>query len=298
MAHIGFIGLGHMGLPMAERLLRAGHEVIGFDLTASAMQALKMAGGRVAGNLREAALNQDIVMTMLQTGAQVKAVCCDKSGLFQTMLPGTVLIDCSTIDIETTRFLHEQAVSKKLSMLDAPVSGGVSGAEQGRLTFMVGGALPVFERVKSVLACMGKQVIYAGDAGSGMAAKICNNMILGVSMIATAEAFLVAEKLGLSALKLHEIVSQASGRTWVMEQYVPVPGILPNVPANQDYQPGFTSKMMLKDLSLAGDAAEYLGIHAGMTAFARALYDEAMSAIGDLDFSAIITFIQQQSNKS
>jgi 3-hydroxyisobutyrate dehydrogenase len=297
MAHIGFIGLGHMGMPMAERLLKAGHEVIGFDRESAAMSALKAAGGRVASSIKEVALKQDVLITMLQTGEQVKNVCCGESGIFQVMQPGTLYIDCSTIDVETTRFVHLEAEKAKLFMVEAPVSGGVSGAVKARLTFIVGGEVLSFEKAKPILSSMGEVIIHAGPSGSGAAAKICNNMILGVSMIAAAEAFLLAEKLGLSAKKLHEVAAQASGNSWVMSTYLPVPDVLPDVPANRDYQAGFTSAMMLKDLCLAGDAAEASGVKAGMGSSARALYTEASEMIGDLDFSAVIKFIRSQSVK-
>ena len=297
MAHIGFIGLGHMGLPMAERLLKAGHEVIGFDLESSPMSALKASGGRVAATLQAAAVKQDVVITMLQTGSQVKAVCCGEAGVFQTMSPGTLFIDCSTIDVEASRFVHQAAEEAKLFMVDAPVSGGVAGAVDARLTFMVGGSESAFQKAETILSGMGEVIVHAGAPGSGVAAKICNNMILGISMTGVSEAFLLAEKLGLSAQKLHEISSQASGDCWVMDTYVPVPDVLPDVPANRDYQAGFTSAMMLKDLCLAGDAAEALGVKAGLCSAARALYDEASESIHDLDFSAIIKFIQSSSTK-
>jgi 3-hydroxyisobutyrate dehydrogenase len=298
MAHIGFIGLGHMGLPMAQRLLSAGHEVIGFDKETEPMKALKEAGGRVASNLHEAAEKQDVVLSMLQTGEQVKAVCLGDAGVFQVMRPGTLFIDCSTIDVETSRLVHREAGECKLFMVDAPVSGGVLGACEARLTFMVGGDETAFQKAEPILKCMGEVVVHAGSAGSGEAAKICNNMILGVSMIAVSEAFLLAEKLGLSAQKLHEISSQASGKSWVMNTYVPVPDVLPNVPAMRDYEPGFTSTMMLKDLCLAEEAAVSSGVKTRMGVSARALYDEASDMVGDLDFSAIIRFIQSQGQAS
>jgi 3-hydroxyisobutyrate dehydrogenase len=298
MAHIGFIGLGHMGLPMALRLLKTGHEVIGFDCEPAPMRALKAAGGRVAANLKEVASKQDLLITMLQTGEQVKNVCCGEGGVFQAMSSGTLYIDCSTIDVETTRLIHLAAEDAKLFMVEAPVSGGVAGALDARLTFMVGGSSVSFEKAKPILSQMGEIIIHAGPSGSGAAAKICNNMILGVSMIAASEAFLLAEKLGLSAQKLHEISSQASGYSWVMNTYVPVPDVLPDVPANRNYQAGFTSAMMLKDLCLAGDAAEATGVKAGMGAFARALYDEASEEIGALDFSAIFKIIKNQCEKT
>lgn len=297
MAHIGFVGLGHMGLPMAERLLAAGHEVIGYDRASEPMRALKAAGGRIAANLEEVASKQDVVITMLQTGEQVESVCYGEQGLFHTMRPGTLFIDCSTIDVETTRAVHLKAEAAQLFMVEAPVSGGVAGAVDARLTFMVGGETEAFQKALPILECMGQKVMHMGASGRGAAAKICNNMILGVSMVAVSEAFLLAEKLGLDAQKLHDIVTEASGNCWVMQTYVPVPNVLPDVPANHDYTPGFTGAMMLKDLSLAGDAAEALGVKASMGALARALYDEAKDNLGEQDFSAIIQHIQSEEMK-
>ncbi|MDF1677388.1 MAG: 3-hydroxyisobutyrate dehydrogenase [Legionellaceae bacterium] len=297
MAHIGFIGLGHMGLPMAACLLKAGHDVIGFDLDMTAMHALKGLGGRTASSLEEVSSKQDVLITMLQTGEQVKTVCCGDTGIFHAMSAGTLFIDCSTIDIDTSRMLHKEAEHSNVFMVDAPVSGGVAGAMGAQLTFIVGGAQAAFDKASSILSAMGTTVIHAGTAGSGVAGKICNNMVLGISMIAVSEAFLLAEQLGLSAAKLHEISSQASGDCWVMDKYVPVPDVLPDVPANCAYEPGFTSQMMLKDLCLAGDAAEALGVMTGMGAAARTLYDEASETIGSLDFSAIIQFIRSQGKK-
>lgn len=297
MAHIGFVGLGHMGLPMAEHLLQAGHEVVGFDLDPGPMRRLKAAGGRVAANLEAVASRQDVVITMLQTGEQVRSVCCGDKGLFKTMSPGTLFIDCSTIDVESARAIHLHAEKARLFMVDAPVSGGVAGAMNARLTFMVGGTENAFQKAETILACMGKKMIHAGSAGSGVAAKICNNMMLGISMIAASEAFLLADKMGLSAAKLHEIVTQASGQCWVMDNYVPVPGVLPDVPANRHYEAGFTSAMMFKDLVLAGDAAEELGVKADLCSAARALYSEASKQMNDLDFSSIIEFLRAQNIK-
>lgn len=297
MARIGFIGLGHMGLPMAKRLLKAGHEVVGFDRATEPMRALKEAGGRTAGNLVQAATKQDVVITMLQTGDQVRSVCLEDEGLFQQMSAGALYIDCSTIDVDTSRAVHLEAKAAKVFMADAPVSGGVAGAEAGTLAFMLGGEEAVFEKAHAVLSHMGKTVLHLGPAGSGVAAKVCNNMILGISMIGVSEAFLLAEKLGLDAKKLHEIVTQSSGDCWVMSKYVPVPGVLPDVPANADYSPGFSGAMMLKDLRLAKEAAESSGVYAGIGAYAMALYEEASGEIGELDFSAIIKYIKMRSFK-
>ena len=295
MAHIGFIGLGNMGLPMALSLLKAGHEVIGFDREQAPMRALKEAGGRVASTLPKTAEKQDIVITMLQTGEQVESVCLGDQGLFAVMSAGTLFIDCSTISVEASRAVHVQADLAKIFMVDAPVSGGVAGAKNARLTFIVGGSEQAFQKAEPILAHMGHSVLHMGAASSGAAGKICNNMILGVSMVAVSEAFLLAEKLGLSPQKFHELASQASGQCWVVDTYVPVPDVLPDVPANHDYKPGFTSGMMLKDLRLAEEAACREGVHAGMGASARAIYEDADATNRDLDFSSIIRFIRSLS---
>ncbi|MDF1683963.1 MAG: 3-hydroxyisobutyrate dehydrogenase [Legionellaceae bacterium] len=297
MAHIGFVGLGNMGLPMAISLLKAGHKVMGFDREQAPMRVLQEAGGYLASTLQDAALNQDVVITMLQTGEQVESVCLGELGLFATMSPGTLLIDCSSIRVEASRAVHAEADRAKILMVDAPVSGGVAGATDARLTFMVGGSEQAFQKAKPILVHMGHSVLHMGEASSGAAGKICNNMILGVSMIAVSEAFLLAEKLGLSAQKFHELVSQASGQCWVTNNYLPVPGVLPDVPAEHDYKPGFTSAMMLKDLRLAEEAATHEGLHVGMGASARALYEDANEENRDLDFSSIIRFIRNSSIK-
>jgi len=295
MAHIGFIGLGNMGLPMALSLLKAGHEVIGFDREKAPMGALKEAGGRVAASVTEVAAKQDVVITMLQTGEQVTSVCLGEQGLLALMSAGTLFIDCSTISVDVSRAVHAEAERAKIFMVEAPVSGGVAGATDARLTFIVGGSEQAFQKAEPILATMGHTVLHMGEAGSGAAGKICNNMILGVSMIAVSEAFLLAEKLGLSAQKFHELARQASGQCWVVDTYVPVPDVLPDVPANHDYEPGFSSAMMLKDLRLAEDAAHDKGVHAEMGGAARALYEAADDTHRDLDFSSIIRFIRNRS---
>lgn len=291
--NIGWVGLGHMGLPMAMNLLKKGHTVTGFDLQARAMMALVEAGGNAAENLQQVALKQDVIITMLQTGQQVQDVCFGEEGLFATANSGSIFIDCSSIDVEQSRAIYYAALEHHLIAVDAPVSGGVKGASSASLTFMVGGTSQAFQEVQPILACMGKTIIHTGLAGSGQAAKICNNMILGVSMIAVSEAFVLAEQLGLSAQKLHEVVTQSSGRCWVMEQYVPVSGVLDNVPANHAYQAGFTAAMMLKDLNLSQQLAHQHDIKTPLSAQAQALYqqlhDEGMSA---LDFSAVIKLCQ------
>jgi 3-hydroxyisobutyrate dehydrogenase len=289
MASIGFVGLGHMGLPMAINLLKAGHTVSGYDLQKSTFEPFGEAGGIVTATLHELAYGKDILITMLQTGQQVWDVCCANQGLYSNAAPHTLHIDCSTIDVETSRRLHQQASEKQIIMIDAPVSGGVAGAVAATLTFMVGGEEAAFRRAKPILSDMGKKIYHTGEVGNGQAAKICNNMILGMSMIGVSEAFLLAEKLGLSAHKLLDVVNNASGRCWVTTHYPPVPNLLPDVPANHDYQPGFAAAMMLKDLLLSQQSAKDAGLTTPLAAKATSIYQQFIeSGHGDLDFSAII----------
>lgn len=289
MANIGFVGLGHMGLPMAINLIKAGHHVTGYDVQPEAMLALTQAGGHSTSQLATLAKTNQILITMLQTGQQVTSVCCGEQGLYAHASPKTLHIDCSTIDVPTAQAIHNAAQQCQLLTVDAPVSGGVSGAKAGTLTFMVGGDTDAYEAAYPILETMGKLIIPTGHTGSGQAAKMCNNMILGISMIAVAEGFSLAEQLGLSPQKLHEVVTHASGQCWVMNQYVPVPGVLDNVPANHDYQAGFSLAMMLKDLRLSQHAAEQTGLQTPIAQLATQMYEEAQNAgLGSLDFSAII----------
>lgn len=293
MAKIGFIGLGHMGLPMAINLVKAGHQVTGFDLQAQALTQLTEAGGIAASTLADAAKNQDLFITMLQTGQQVESVCLGEQGLFAAATPDTLFIDCSSIDVNSSRALYQQALNHRLVPLDAPVSGGVAGASAGTLTFMVGGESEALEKARPILEIMAKKIIHTGPAGSGQAAKICNNMILGISMIAVSEAFVLGEHLGLSPEKLFEVVTNSSGQCWSMSQYTPVPNIIPNCPANNHYQPGFSVAMMLKDLNLSQNCAKSVGLKTPLGATATKLYEQfSESGQGQLDFSAIIKAIE------
>jgi len=295
MLTIGFIGLGHMGLPMALNCLKNGYKVIGYDLQAQAIEALKIQGGAASSSLAEVAKNSNILITMLQNGAQVKSVTDGPDGLFANAAPKTVYLDCSTIDVESAHAVHNNALKYNIIALDAPVSGGVAGAISGGLTFMVGGEVTAFEKAQSILQCMGKTIIHAGKAGSGQAAKICNNMILGVSMIAVSEAFVLAKHLGLEPKKLQEVVHSASGQCWTIDKYVPVPDVLDNVPANNHYEPGFTAAMMLKDLRLSQLCAQQSNLYLAMANKAQQLY-EAFVASGqeNKDFSAIITTLTKK----
>lgn len=290
--NIGFVGLGHMGLPMAGNLIKAGHRVVGYDVLPEASAALSQQGGVAVSSLAQAAEGSDVLITMLQTGQQVLHVCQGQSGLFQHAKKDALFIDCSTIDVAASRAVHEKAKAAHLAVVDAPVSGGVAGAAAGVLTFMVGGEDDAFSRAQPILSAMGSKIIHTGGAGSGQAAKICNNMILGVSMIAISEAFVLAEQLGLSPQKLFEVVTNASGQCWAMSKYVPVPYVLDNVPANKDYQPGFAATMMLKDLLLSQDAAHGAHIHTVLGGKAADLYQTLINqGLGHLDFSAIIKLI-------
>jgi 3-hydroxyisobutyrate dehydrogenase len=294
MARIGFIGLGNMGLPMALNLIKAGHQLDGFDLQPAAVDGLIAAGGSAAGTIDAVAAQADIVVTMLPAGQHVRAVYLDTGGVLQNAKAGTLLIDCSTIDVESARAVASAAEAKGLPMIDAPVSGGVSGAQAATLTFMVGGSESAFAQAKPLLEAMGKTIVHAGGSGNGQAAKICNNMILGVSMIAVSEAFLLAEKLGLDAQRLFDISSKSSGQCWSMTSYCPVPGPVPTSPANRDYQAGFTAAMMLKDLQLAQDAARGAAVATPMGAGAAAVYERFVQD-GDgagFDFSGIIRFLR------
>ena len=293
MTQIGFIGLGNMGLPMAQNLMKAGHGVIGFDIEKSAGERFGSAGGVAATAIDVACAGAEVVITMLPSGRDVREAYLAQGGVLASAPDGTLLIDCSTIDVESARAVAAAAAVNGLAMADAPVSGGVAGAQAGTLTFMVGGSEQAFERARPVLAHMGKTIVHAGSSGTGQAAKICNNMILGVSMIAVSEAFLLAEKLGLDAQKLFEIVSQSSGQCWSLTNYCPVPGPVPTSPANRDYQAGFTATMMLKDLKLAQTAAKAAAVRAPMGAGAAALYRLFVEqGHGAVDFSGIIKMLR------
>ena len=293
MAKIGFIGLGNMGLPMAQNLLKAGHAVAGFDVKEDAMEKLAAAGGRAVRSLAETCTDAEIVITMLPAGEQVREVYLEGDGVLSAVAPGTLLIDSSTIDVETARAVEHAAQERGLAMVDAPVSGGVAGAQAATLTFMVGGSEEAFARARRVLEQMGKTIVHAGGAGNGQAAKICNNMVLGASMIVVSEAFLLAEKLGLDAQKLFDISSNSSGQCWSMTSYCPVPGLVPTSPANRDYQPGFTAAMMLKDLKLSQGAARATRATTPLGAGATAVYERFVDSGGAVvDFSGIIRYLR------
>ena len=293
MASVGFIGLGNMGAPMMRNLLKAGHAVKAFDLSESARNAAKDAGASPAASAQDAARDVQVVVTMLPAGAHVKSVMLGEAGLFAVASPGTLFIDSSTIDVATARLVAEEAAKAGHKMIDAPVSGGVGGAEAGTLTFMVGGPDAAFAAAKPFLEVMGKTIVHAGGPGNGQAAKICNNMLLGISMIGTCEAFALAEKLGLEHQKLFDIASKSSGQNWSMTTYCPVPGPVPTSPANRDYKAGFAAAMMLKDLKLAVEAAQASGATVPLGAEATQLYSMMVGAgEGGLDFSGIIHMLR------
>ena len=291
MTDIGFIGLGNMGGPMLANLLEAGHTVKAFDLSAEAMARAAEAGAQTTNDAASACRGVDIVVTMLPEGRHVRAVYTES--VLDNAEDGTLLIDCSTIDVATARAVAAMAQEKGFEMLDAPVSGGVGGAEAGTLTFMVGGSADGFARGKPILDIMGGNIVHTGGSGNGQVAKICNNMILGATMIAVSESFVMADKLGLDAQTLYDICSTSSSSCWALNTYCPVAGPAPGSPANRDYEAGFTAAMMLKDLRLAQGAAQDADTATPMGAAAEALYALFCNSSDEsLDFSAIINMIR------
>jgi 3-hydroxyisobutyrate dehydrogenase len=292
MTRIAFLGLGHMGLPMAVNLVRAGHDVHGFDLVPAAIDAARAAGIPVASSGADAVADAEVVITMFPAGKHVITAYRDE--LLAAAPSGTLFIESSTIAVDEARTAHEMAVAAGHRNVDAPVSGGVVGAENGTLAFMVGGSDEDFAAALPLLEAMGKRIVHCGGPGLGQAAKVCNNMILAVSQIAVAEAFVLGERLGLEHQALFDVVSQASGQCWSITTNCPVPGPVPTSPANRDYQPGFAGALMAKDLGLALQAIDQTGTDARMGRLAQQLY--AAFAEGDgaaRDFSGIITDIRE-----
>jgi 3-hydroxyisobutyrate dehydrogenase len=290
MAKIAFIGLGHMGGGMAPNLAKAGHEVRAFDLSEDALKRAVDRGCTAAASAAEACKDVDAVVTMLPAGKHVAEIY--RSSVFKAVPKTAVLMDCSTIDIATARTVEDEAKAAGLTMVDAPVSGGIAAAEGGTLTFMVGGSGEGFARAKPFLEAMGKAVIHAGGPGSGQAAKICNNMLLGATMAATCETFVLAEKLGLDLKTFYDIASKASGQSWSMTSYCPVPGVGPETPADRGYEGGFAAALMLKDLKLAMEAAQQAGAYTPMGGEAEELYQRFVDLGGGTkDFSGIIKMI-------
>ena len=295
MAEITFIGLGNMRLPMAMNLLKNGHSVTGFDLAEDQVKILTNAGGKSTNDINKTIQTSDAVITMLPSGKIVKSIFFGDNGIINNAPKNLLLIDSSTIDVETAREVSKEAISKNLRIVDAPVSGGVGGAQAGTLTFMVGGEKESFDSAKEFLDIMGGNIIYAGLSGNGQAAKICNNMLLGISMIGTAEAFNLAENLGLDAQTFFDISSTASGQCWSMTSYCPVPGPVPSSPANNDYKPGFSSALMLKDLRLSQEAASMTTSATPLGANATSIYEEIENlGQANIDFSGVIKLLQNK----
>lgn len=290
MAKIGFIGLGNMGAPMAANLVKAGHEVCGFDLSADALAAGREAGCEIGTSADEAARGKDVIITMLPAGAHVLAV---YDEIESSVKPGCLMIDCSTIDIESAQKAHAMAAGYGALSVDAPVSGGIMGAVNGTLTFMAGGEDAALDAAEPILDPMAGRVVRCGQGTAGQAAKVCNNMILAITMIGTSEAFEMGRRLGLTDQALFDVVSTASGQSWSTTTYCPVPGPVPTSPANNDYKPGFAAELMLKDLGLSQQAAEQTGAFTPLGAMATDLYRQFCErGHAGLDFSGIIQMMQ------
>ena len=291
MAAIAFIGLGNMGGPMASNLVRAGHAVAGYDLSPAALEAARAAGIRVAASAAEAASGAEVVVTMLPAGAHLVAAY--EGGLVAAAPAGALFIDSSTVDVASSRRAHDLATAAGMMAVDAPVSGGVGGAEAGTLTFMAGGSVEALERARPLLAAMGRRVVACGGPGAGQAAKMCNNMILGIAMIGISEAFVLAEKLGLDHQALFDVASTSSGQCWALTNHCPVPGPVPTSAANAGYKPGFATALMLKDLTLARDAAEAAGADTALGRHAQEIFARfAASGGAALDYSAVIEAVR------
>ncbi len=296
MATIAFIGLGNMGGPMAANLVRAGHKVVAFDLVATSRDQAQKDGAAIAESSVAAVKGAEIVITMLPAGKHVLSVWND---VVPAMTKGTLIIDCSTIDVESSKQAHALAAKHGVNSVDAPVSGGTGGAKGATLTFMCGGEEKAFAAARPILEKMGKKIVHCGAAGAGQGVKICNNMILAISMIGVSEGFSLAEKLGLSHQALFDVVSTSSGQCWAMTSYCPVPGPVPASPANNDYKPGFATALMLKDLTLAQDAAKTAGAATPLGKQAQEMYKTFdASGHGGMDFSGIIQHVRSLSGKS
>jgi 3-hydroxyisobutyrate dehydrogenase len=296
MATIGFIGLGNMGAPMAANLAKAGHRVTGYDVNAAAVQALSSAGVQQAQSAAEATRDADVVITMLPAGEHVREVWLNQGGLIDAVKGATpLLIDCSTIDVESARTVTEAARVAGFDMLDAPVSGGVGGATAATLTFMVGGSEAAFARGSPVLQAMGKNIVHAGGPGAGQAAKICNNMMLAINMVGVSEGFLLARNLGLDWDRLFQVASTSSGQSWALSNYCPAPGPVPAAPSNRDYAAGFTAALMLKDVKLSQAAADATGSPTPLGAHAMSFYQAVVDAgDGGKDFSVVFRWLAEQ----
>ena len=291
MANVAFIGLGNMGGPMAANLVKAGHKVTAFDLVAASRDQAKSDGAAIAESGVGAVKGADVVITMLPAGKHVLGVW---NEVLPAMSKGALIIDCSTIDVESAKQAHALAAKHGMASVDAPVSGGTGGAKGATLTFMCGGEAKAFAAAQPMLANMGKKIVHCGAGGAGQAAKICNNMILGISMIAVSEAFALGEKLGLSHQALFDVASTSSGQCWSLTSYCPVPGPVPASPANNDYKPGFATALMLKDLTLSQDAAKAAGAATPLGQHAQEIYKAFEAAgHGGVDFSGIIQHVRK-----
>ncbi|SMH61925.1 3-hydroxyisobutyrate dehydrogenase [Azospirillum agricola] len=299
MARIAFIGLGNMGRPMCENLVKAGNDVVGYDIAPAMRDAYAAAGGRVAATLAEALAEADTVISMIPTGKHVRAAYEGEGGILALARSGTLMIDCSTIDVDSAQAVSKAASAAGFVMVDAPVSGAVPAAQAGALTFMVGGTAEGYERAKPILTGMGKNLFHVGASGSGNAMKICNNMMAGMSMVAISEVFTLAEKLGLDNQAVYDVVTRSSGNCWALQAYCPVPGPVPTSPANRDYQPGFTAAMMLKDMRLSQQAASASGAATPLAGSSAAFYQMLVeSGHGAKDFSAVFELISGRLGRS
>jgi 3-hydroxyisobutyrate dehydrogenase len=296
MTTIGFIGLGNMGGPMAANLVKAGHAVTGYDLNPAALDALAKAGGKIASSAADAVRGASVVITMLPAGEHVRDVYLHQGGLIAaTAAEQPLLIDCSTIDVDSARSVTAAAETAGLAMLDAPVSGGTAGAQNGTLTFMVGGTEDAFTRGKPVLEAMGKNIFHAGGPGAGQAVKICNNMMLAINMVGVSEGFLLAQKLGLDWDRLYQICTTATANSWALSNYCPAPGPVPSAPSNRDYAPGFAAALMVKDVKLSQAAAEAAGSPTPLAAQALSFYQQVVDGgDGGKDFSVVFRWLAGQ----
>ena len=295
MTHIAFIGLGNMGGPMTANLVKAGHKVIAFDLMGASREQAKADGAGIADSAAAAVKGAEVVITMLPAGKHVMSVWSD---VIPSIAKGALIIDCSTIDVESSKQAHALAAKHGIASVDAPVSGGTGGAKGATLTFMCGGDDKAFAAAKPVLENMGKKIVHCGEAGAGQATKICNNMMLAISMIGVGEAFVLAEKLGLSHQALFDVASTSSGQCWALTSYCPVPGPVPTSPANNEYKPGFAAALMLKDLRLSQEAAKAAGTVTPLGAHAESIYEIFdKSGHGGVDFSGIIHQIRHLAGK-
>lgn len=293
MASIAFIGLGNMGGPMARNLVSAGHTVTGYDIVAEKVAAAAAGGVIAAGSNVEAARDAEFVFTMLPTGREVLDVLIDTDRVLETVGPDTIVIDSSTTDLDATAKIHTAAAERAIALVDSPVSGGMPGAESGTLTFMAGGDTAAIDRAEPVFLAMGKKVVRAGGPSSGQAVKVCNNMLLGISMVGACEAIALGEAAGVDHQVLYDVISTSTGTCWAMNVNSPIPGVVDTAPANRAYQPGFTATLMLKDLTLAQQAAAKTGATTPLGEHARALYEEfCTERDGEIDFSAMVQMIR------